>query len=490
MNLPEAESSILASIIDSNGAGQLPPCLAGLLDNAPESFDDERHGQIALAVRELKLDAKPVHPVAVAERLKFQDSTLYLMNLMNGALPLDVAESEAEPIWDAFFVRKTKSVLSEAGESIERNPKHAEGVVDGVCYALEDLKSQRRGSRPPAFKTLAKRQFNPLLTPPPVRPLFKLDSRIIATPGNLSSITSAVKTGKSSAIGAMIASSFPRQGECDFLGFDSENPRELAVVHIDSEQAPDDHWYNVNRMVRRAGLKLPPPWFHSYCLTGLGFKASLDCLIVALEICAQQHGGLLAAFLDGIADLVSDVNDPAECNALIAQLHDLAIRYDCHINGVIHFNPGTDKTRGHLGSQFERKAETNLRLDKTNDITTIWSDKQRRAPIPKGSGPSFCWSDEHQMHVSCNQLELSERSKGRPSGIARIASMNSHEFLAACPHAGESRKEIARRLEAWLATQSIDASFDTCRRAVMALVANQKLTKDPSSGLYFKGPNS
>jgi hypothetical protein len=34
------------------------------------------------------------------------------------------------------------------------------------------------------------------------------------------------------------------------------------------------------------------------------------------------------------------------------------------IVGVIHFNPGGEKTRGHLGSQLERKAETNLRLDK------------------------------------------------------------------------------------------------------------------------------
>jgi hypothetical protein len=491
MSLQSAEAIILASIIESNGAVELPPCLSGLLDNAPESFDDARHGQIAVAVRELKLDARPVHPVSVAERLKFTDSTVYMMQLMGNAMTLEVAEEEAEPIWDAFFVRKTKSVLSEATDAVSRNPAHAEGVVDGVCYTLEDLKSQKKGARPPAAKVLAKRQFNPNIIPPPIRPVFKLDDRVIATPCNLSSITSAVKTGKSSAIGAMIASAFPHPDNADMLGFESANPKNLGIVHIDSEQSPDDHWYCVNRMVRRAGLKLPPPWFHSYCLTGLGFKAILDCFVLALEMSAQQHGGLLAACLDGIADLVSDVNDPAECNALIAQLHGLSIKYDCHINGVIHFNPGTEKSRGHLGSQFERKAETNLRLDKTNEITTIWSDKQRRAPIPKGSGPCFCWSDEHQMHVSCTQSIANNKKGGRTNKVANIACMNLHEFLAGCIPSGEGRNQISKRLESWLLTSAhMDVSETTCREAVAACVANQKLHKDPGSGRYFKGPEA
>ncbi|HZM06246.1 MAG TPA: hypothetical protein VFC44_24865 [Candidatus Saccharimonadales bacterium] len=46
-----------------------------------------------------------------------------------------------------------------------------------------------------------------------------------------------------------------------------------------------------------------------------------------------------------------------------------------------------------------RKSET-LRLDKIDGVTTIWSDKQRRAPIPKAAGPCFQRSDEAGMHVS------------------------------------------------------------------------------------------
>ncbi len=101
---------------------------------------------------------------------------------------------------------------------------------------------------------------------------------------------------------------------------------------------------------------------------------------------AHDFNGLFAVIVDGVADLVLDVNDAKECNALVAKLHALAIKYDCpdRIICVIHENPNADtgKMRGHLGSQLERKAESNLRLRKKEDVTVVFSDRQRRrAPI-------------------------------------------------------------------------------------------------------------
>jgi hypothetical protein len=145
----------------------------------------------------------------------------------------------------------------------------------------------------------------------------------------------------------------------------------------------------------------PPPWFHAYCLTGLGSKQAQELLIEGLNVVSDQHGGLHSALLDGVADLVADVNDPAESNDFIAKLHGLAIHYICPFINAIHFNPGSEKSRGHLGSQLERKAETNLTLEKdSSEVTVIFSTKNRRASILKPIGPRFIWSNEHQMHVS------------------------------------------------------------------------------------------
>jgi len=252
-----------------------------------------------------------------------------------------------------------------------------------------------------AIVTLLKqRQFDPTKEPPPIRPIYTLAGHIIATPGNLVAISSTIKTGKSAVIGAMAASVMAASKDADLLGFLSSNPKSYALLHFDSEQSPDDHWHQVNRALKRAGLREPPKWFYSYCLTGLGCKRAWECVTEATHRTAEQHGGIHSSLIDGVADLVNDVNDPAESNAFVAGLHDMAIQHDCPIIGVIHFNPGGEKTRGHLGSQLERKAETNLRLDKEKGITTIWSDKQRRAPIPKDTGPCFHWSDEAGMHVT------------------------------------------------------------------------------------------
>ena len=81
------------------------------------------------------------------------------------------------------------------------------------------------------------------------------------------------------------------------------------------------------------------------------------------------------------------------------------------------------------------------------------------------------------------------RKGGKPSKVHEICSMNLYEFCAGCTTEGEGKKEIARRLESWLATQKMDVSIDTCRRAVMRLVETGKLTKT-SASTYAKGPNA
>ena len=254
--------------------------------------------------------------------------------------------------------------------------------------------------QPDIVELLKQRRFQAGIQPPPLRPIYCLAGQVIATPGNLATITAGVKAGKTGVIGAMMASAMTENKDADLLGFSSSNPKSYALLHFDLEQSPYDHWHQIARALKRAGLQKSPPWLWSYCLTGLGPKLAWKCVSEATRRAAELHGGTHSLLIDGAADLVTDVNDAAESNEFVAMLHDMAIKGDCSILGVIHFNPDSTKVRGHLGSQLERKAETNLRLDKSHEVTTIWSNKQRRAPIPKGTGPCFQWSDEAEMHVS------------------------------------------------------------------------------------------
>jgi len=220
------------------------------------------------------------------------------------------------------------------------------------------------------LRLLQEREFNPHLEPPPLRPIYTLASIPISTPANLTTITSAIKTGKSAVIGAMAAAAMPHSKDADLLGFSSSNPKDLGLLWFDSEQSPDDFWHCIYRALRRAGLKEPPPWLHAYCLTGLGCKRAWECVTEATKTAAEQHGGLHSTLIDGFADLVADVNDPEESNAFVAELHDMAIKHDCPIIGVIHFNPGSEKSRGTWARRSNGKPRP----------TWLWKRMQMKLP--------------------------------------------------------------------------------------------------------------
>lgn len=82
---------------------------------------------------------------------------------------------------------------------------------------------------------------------------------------------------------------------------------------------------------------------------------------------------------------------------------------------------------------------------------------------------------------------------GRPNKIEEIATSNLHDFCAACKPEGEGLNEASRRLMVLLAKNKNDASMNTCKRVIPALVANGKLTKnvrDDDTISYTKGPNA
>lgn len=301
------------------------------------------------------------------------------------------------------FAKRVRVIeLPDVGEHTVKDARDffRAGGDAGTILELADAASDWKPAEGFTGKLLSERQFNPAITPPPLRPVYTLAGTVVATPANLATITAASKAGKSVVIEAMLASAMATANSADCLSFKSSNPQSFALLHFDSEQSPDDHWHGISRALKRAGRTAPPKFLHSYCLTGLEGKQAWQCISEAIRVAAEVHGGIHSILIDGVADFVANVNDPAECNAFVATLHGIAIERDCSIIGVIHFNPGGEKTRGHLGSQLERKAETNLRLDKENGVTVVWSDKQRRAPIPRESGPCFAWNDEAGMHVS------------------------------------------------------------------------------------------
>lgn len=247
---------------------------------------------------------------------------------------------------------------------------------------------------------LTARAFDPLNPPPEPAPVFTLGDATVATPGNLFAIQAKAKVGKSAVVGAIIAASMDAVGDC--LGFGAQNTKGYAVIHFDTEQSPWDHHQGMMRALKRAYRSDAPKWFRSYRVADLPLKQRREYVRLEMERGVTACGGLYCVILDGLGDLCSDPNDTEESLALIDELHQLAIQFNTVIVCVLHENPGSEigKTRGHLGSQLERKAETNLRLEKDGDgVTVMFSERARSAFISKEKGPRFAWNDEEKMHT-------------------------------------------------------------------------------------------
>jgi hypothetical protein len=302
----------------------------------------------------------------------------------------------------------------------------------------------------------------------------------ICTPGNLTTISAQAKAGKSAAVAAMIASTFATP-EADCLGFISQNPDGLAVVHLDTEQCPFDHWQGIQRAIRRAKIAAAPPWLRSHCLTGFSAADVRASIRVLLEQSAEKFGGVHSVLIDGIADAVQDVNAGEETSGLITDLHKLAIEFDCPILTIIHLNPGSDfKTRGHLGSQLERKSETNLRLKNEDGISVLWADKNRRAPIPEESGPCFAWSDSDRMHVTVQnpaEAKIEARTEAKHDAMEQEA----QTVFAECK--GPFRfTDLVSKIEVSLGMSKVGA-----KKKLRRWVLSQVVTVQPS-GLYTFTP--
>lgn len=265
---------------------------------------------------------------------------------------------------------------------------------------------ERNGSAPKSDveiqAELSARLYNRAKRLPKPDVIFSIAGTPVSTPGNLTTIYSQAKTGKSSLVGAMLAATMttPTSGH-DCLGVAGPNYGKKAVLHFDTEQAPFDWQTMIDVALKRVKLTDPPPWLLSYTLTGMPAREVVNLVRAAMRLGGMTHGGIHSIIIDGIADMVIDPNDAEECFPLITELLALAIQHHCPIINILHMNPGSDvKGRGHLGSQLERKSESNITLEKTEETTLVYATKQRGKMITKDRAVAFAWSDDLGMHVT------------------------------------------------------------------------------------------
>lgn len=372
-------------------------------------------------------------------------------------------------------------------------PQLAPGASQKVIAALNDPANFSNGrellegdwSDPLSIEALLQFAFDPSKTFAEVTPRFSCNDIKISTSGNLTAILAQAKTGKSAFMAAMIAAAITKEEDrnaIDTFGIIGERLDGRHLLHFDTEQSPADHHKLIKRTLKRAHLDQPPLNLESFCLTGLTVANRRRAVATLIEHYAER-GGIHSVFIDGIGDLCGNVNDSAEADNLLTEMTNLAINYDCPIICVLHQNPNSansaGKMRGHLGSSLERKAETNLILEKNAaGVTTVYADKTRGAPILKNAGPAFKWDDFHGMHRSTE-------NPNTPETKARAKAQTKHDKLvnlvASVFPAGSQPMNYTDLKHAIMKNEDITSA--TAERRITALV-NADLIIKSKDGLY------
>jgi hypothetical protein len=81
--------------------------------------------------------------------------------------------------------------------------------------------------------------------------------------------------------------------------------------------------------------------------------------------------GIGLVVIDGIRDLMYDINNPTESTQIINMLMQWSSQYNLHIHTVLRLNKGDDNTRGHIGTELNNKAETVLQITKSQTDPNI-----------------------------------------------------------------------------------------------------------------------
>ncbi len=186
----------------------------------------------------------------------------------------------------------------------------------------------------------------------------------ICSYGNISCVSAPPKTKKSFFI-SLLASVY-LSGENIYGGKIKGHRDDGNLVHIDTEQG---RWHSQRSFQRpyQMDSNIDPDKYNTFALRTIPYNTRMEFL--EYYISKLKKPSLVC--LDGVADMVADVNDLTSCNACTQKLMELSQRYNCHIICVIHNNFGTSKMTGHLGSALEKKSETIIELE-ANTVNKEW----------------------------------------------------------------------------------------------------------------------
>ena len=284
--------------------------------------------------------------------------------------------------------------------------------------------------------------------PEDLPPLLKIGESPVWTTGNHSLIIGKKKSRKTLFLTWLIGE-FKKQ---------SGNLNEVLIV--DTEQGKKHVWKSRDRI-----FKLTKQYVHSLTLRGINTEERKDIIEQAIK-----EGKFKVVLIDGIRDLLGNINDPDQCTDLVIWIEKLTVTYGLHIVNILHQNKTDTNARGHIGSELLNKAEITieLELDEKAKCTLVKCESSRDIPFE-----SFAFTHNDQdlpelvsMPINGKALPDIEQKK-RLAFVFEDAALKYNEVIEGIRNHFEAGIVAAKKIKAecerkgWIVKSGKDNSPDT-----------------------------
>ena len=201
-------------------------------------------------------------------------------------------------------------------------------------------------------------------TPPEV---IHVCNSTISTLGNFSASTGKGKSKKTFNVCAIVASAITGKKVLNYEANFPEGKRK--ILYFDTEQSSYHCHKVLERINRLAGF---PPDHDCDLIEFLMLREYSPVerkQIIELALVERHEVGLV--IIDGLRDLLFDINNSTEAAEVIGLLMRWTSQYNIHIHTVLHLNKADDNVRGHIGTELNHKAETILQITKSEEDRNV-----------------------------------------------------------------------------------------------------------------------
>ena len=253
---------------------------------------------------------------------------------------------------------------------------------------------------------------------PPREYIFKVKGINTISKGDLHLIQAQAKHGKSTLVTILVA--VCRCGQLGPVEYALDHPAKVVV--FDTEQFESDS-HSQLKMMHELGEDDNGSEIMMFNLRKFGFAERTA--FIKQSIMREKP---TLVIIDGIRDLIPDINDSVGCPMLVQDLMQLASGVCCAIICVLHNNPSDGKARGWIGTELLNKCGYSFEVEKSGSVVTVKTPVFRGAPVPdwqfafgEGKRPTFdnsfiqsrinCINDKKKEELEKKKAEKAEELK-------------------------------------------------------------------------------